>query len=160
MLALIRALREHKAAERPVRVIFIDAPAAPKRDRVMSAQIQTALATSPDDVFLVLTGNIHNRLTIGTRWDAAYEPMGYLLRQLLPEKTLYALNVAHEGGEAWVCFGSSTSDCGVQQISGKASDGQGVVLVDAPEGQPYSGHYYVGRLSASPPAIQPVEDNE
>ncbi len=157
MLALIRDLREHKAAGQPVRVILLDDPASPKRDSVMNVQIQTALVASPDDVFLVLTGNIHNLLTVGTRWDDAYEPMGYLLRQSSPEKKLFSLNVAHEGGEAWVCFGSTASDCGIQQIGGQARDGQGLTLFETPEGQAYNGQYYVGRLTASPPAARSPE---
>lgn len=159
MLALLRDLRQYKAAGWPLRVILIDDPAAPKRDRVMRAQIQTALAASPDDVLLVLTGNLHNRLTQGTRWDATYEPMGFLLRQSFGEKRLFALNVAHEGGQAWVCFGSSPSDCGIKQIGGKAREGQGVTLFATPDGQAYHGHYHVGRLTASPPAVGSFEDH-
>jgi hypothetical protein len=79
--------------------------------------------------------------------------MGFLLRRSLSEETLYSLDVAHEGGEAWICFGSLPSDCRIQQIGGQAGEGQGVELLATPEGQAYSGHYYVGRLTASPPAV-------
>ncbi len=145
MLALIRDLRQHKAADRPVRLILIDDPGAPKRDRVMSTLVQAAVSASPNDVFLVLTGNVHNRINQGTR-------MGYLLRQALPKTRLVSLNVAHQGGQAWVCL--SNKPCGVQQLGGKADRESGVELFPASARAAYDGQYYVGRLTASLPAIQ------
>ncbi len=82
-----------------------------------------------------------------------------LLKGNFGEKRLFALNVAHGGGQAWVCFGSSPSDCGIKQIGGKDREGQGVVLFAAPDGKAYHGHYHVGRLTASPPAVGSFEDH-
>ena len=153
MLDLIRTLRAHRAAGLPVRVALIDDPSAPQgRDRVMRTRIQTALAAAPDNVFLNLTGNVHNRLTRGTRWKTDYEPMGFLLARSIEATRIVSLNVAHSGGEAWVCFGSTPSDCGIKPLKGRAGDGQGVVLLEEPDGEAYHGHYHVGRLTASLPA--------
>ena len=153
MLAVLQTLHAYRAMGLPVRVVLIDDPARSSRDQVMRDQVVAALAAAPDDVMLVLTGNIHNRLTRGTRWDAAYEPMGYLLRQALPDQRLVSLNVAHQGGEAWVCL--SNAPCGVQQLGGKGEAAAGVVLYEASARGAYDGHYHVGRLTASLPAIQP-----
>lgn len=153
MLNLIEALRAFRADGSPVSVLLVDDPSATNRDSVMTEHLSTAIQASPTDVFVVLTGNIHNRLSIGTSWDAAYEPMGYLLARAFPKHPLYALNVAYTGGEAWVCFGSQVSDCGVQKLKGNAEQGDGVEL--APENTAYSGRYYVNTLTASRPVIEP-----
>jgi len=154
LLGLIQQVRAYRAEGWPVRLILIDDPTVPtRRDHAMQAKVQAGLETAPTDVFLILTGNVHNRLTRGTRWDAAYEPLGYLLRQALPEQRILSLNVAHTGGEAWVCFGSSPSDCGVRRIGGNTEGGQGVEFGTAAAGDAYQGGYHVGRLTASLPAI-------
>jgi peptidoglycan/xylan/chitin deacetylase (PgdA/CDA1 family) len=153
MRDLLNSLRAYRAAGLPVRVVLIDDPAVPaRRDSAMSARIQTARAAAPDDVFLVLTGNVHNRLTVGTQWDASYEPMGYLLRRAVDAGRITSLDVAHAGGEAWVCFGSTASDCGVRSIGKRGAEGDGVTLFAKPDAQAYDGHYHVGRLTASLPA--------
>ncbi len=156
MVDLIDSLRVYRAAGLPVRVVLIDDPTIPaRRDSAMSAQIHSALAASPDDVFLALTGNVHNRLTRGTRWNAAYEPMGYLLRRAVDAQRIVSLDVAHAGGEAWVCFGGTPASCGVKRLRERGGDEEGVVLFDERDGQPYSGRYQVGRLTPSLPASGP-----
>lgn len=153
MLDLIERLRAYRAAGLPVRVVLIDDPSAPQgRDRAMSERIQDALAAAPDNLFLNITGNVHNRLTRGTRWNADYEPMGYLLRQSMDASRIISLNVAHGGGEAWVCFGNTPSSCGIKPMRGRGDEGHGVVLLEEPEGQPYHGSYHVEQLTASIPA--------
>ena len=101
---------------------------------------------------LLKPGNVHNRLTRGTHWNADYEPMGYLLRESIGEKRIISLNVAYGGGEAWVCFGSTPSSCGIKPLGGRAGEEHGVVLWEEPDGEAYHGHYHVGRLTASIPA--------
>ncbi len=154
MLDLLEGIRRYRADGLPIRALLIDDPTIPsKRDSAMATHIHGAVLDAPDDVFLVLTGNVHNRMTRGTRWNAAYEPMGYQLRGTLGSTAITSLNVAHQGGEAWVCFGSTPADCGVRKIRGRATEGQGVMLFEDSEDQAYLGQYTVEALTASLPAV-------
>ncbi|HMB89499.1 MAG TPA: hypothetical protein VKP65_01545 [Rhodothermales bacterium] len=153
MLRLIEGFRFTRTYGAPLNVLYLDAAATVNRDSVMATRLYNAIQEAPSDVFITLTGNIHNRLTVGTQWNAAYEPMGYLLLRTLFNHPIYALDVAYTGGEAWVCFGSQASDCGVQQLKGNAEQGDGIVVDD--ENPAYSGRYYVNTLTASRPIFEP-----
>jgi hypothetical protein len=156
MLSLVDFLRDHAAGPGEVRLLLIDRPEpGGERDAAMAERVAETAAARPDDVFLVLTGNIHNRLTKGMPWNAELEPMGYLLAKRLPEARIVSLDMAYPGGTAWVCFGSSPSDCRSQELGGsKAAEGRsGVELLTDPAGEPYTGRYFTGLLTASEPAI-------
>jgi hypothetical protein len=158
MLGLVEFLRELTAGPGELRVVLIDRPEPPgERDAAMAERVTETAAARPDDVFLVLTGNIHNRLTKGMPWNAELEPMGYLLAKRLPEARIVSLDMAYPSGTAWVCFGSSPSDCRSQELGGsKAAEGRsGVELLEDPAGEPYTGRYFTGPLTASEPAIAP-----
>lgn len=153
MLELVDDLRE-LAASGKLRAILIDRPhPGAERDRAMAERVAEAVTERPGDLVVVLTGNIHNRLTKGMPWNDELEPMGYRLRRLLPEARLVSLDMAYPGGTAWVCFGA---ECGVQEIEGSpAAEGRtGIELLeDAGGGEPYSGRYFTGPLTASRPAV-------
>jgi uncharacterized protein (TIGR03067 family) len=75
--------------------------------------------------------------------------MGYLLGQAVSSDRLTALNVAHDGGSAWLC----NPDCGVSQIGGRGSKSPwSVEIDDATRPSGHDGWYHVGQLSASSPA--------
>ena len=163
MLELLRELRVLQAKDLPLHIVLIDDPSQPaRRDVAMAQSVETAVAARPEDLVLVLTGNIHNRLTRGMPWDETYTPMGLLLRQALTGRGVVSLNVAHRGGEAWLCL--SGEPCAVQRIGGRAERDEGVVLFEEPRGdgseeRPYDGVYNVGKLTASRPAVTPpLED--
>ncbi|HZF08455.1 MAG TPA: hypothetical protein VFE33_06650 [Thermoanaerobaculia bacterium] len=106
MLALLESLRQlrhsgNAGAALPV-VLLDSTPQAPARDRFMAERLSAAVAQRPQDLFLALTGNYHNRLAPGAPWDAHYEPMGLLLSRLRPDLPLTALDVATTGGTAWI----------------------------------------------------------
>lgn len=157
MLGLLEGLRGLAGGEgAELRLVLIDRPEpGNERDRAMAERLAEAMDARPRDLFVVLTGNIHNRLTRGMPWDDQLEPMAYRLRRLRPEARLVSLDMAYPGGTAWVCFGAAPSDCKAQELKGSpAAEGRtGVELAGEAEGEPYSGRYYVGPLTASEPAV-------
>ena len=157
MLALLDDLRRFRRAGRPLRVTWIDSPFDPQRDRLMAERLGEAIAGAPKDLFLVLTGNLHNRLNRSTPWGQEKEWMGYHLLQRRPAARLVSLDYAYSGGEAWACIKQKPEDpeeCRVWPMGGK--DRGPKPFVEARETMDERGHhgfYYVGALTASAPAI-------
>jgi predicted alpha/beta superfamily hydrolase len=157
MVALLDDLRRWGKEGRKVRVRLLDRlpkAVAPERDRAMAAELEAAFKTSPDDLFLVLTGNLHTRTARGTPWDPKQENMGYLVAPSHPG--LLALDVAYAGGTIWMCPDSNPVSCGVQTLHTKGGErAPGVKLYEKPSPEGYHGEYFVGPLTASPPAVPP-----
>jgi hypothetical protein len=159
MAQLIEQLRRLRKDGGKVRVLLLDIAkfsSNQERDQAMAARLREAIGASPTDLFLTLTGNVHNRTVRGTPWVANYEPFGYLLTQGSgPAGTrLISLDVSHTGGAAWICTNDKAEDCHSRPLRG---EGQGqdlaVVLGEAADANGYHGRYNVGTLTASPPAV-------
>jgi len=157
MVALLEDLRRWAHEGRKVRVRLLDRlpkAAAPERDRAMAAELETAVKASPDDLFLVLTGNLHTRTSRGTPWDPKQENMGFLVAPSHPG--LLALDVAYSGGTIWMCPDANPASCGVQTLHTKGGErAPGVKLYEKPSPEGFHGEYFVGALTASPPAVPP-----
>lgn len=111
MLDLVEALRALRAEGRDVALFpfdiapgaFVD-PAA--RDRDMADHLRTAFAALPRGRLLVLTGNVHARLSPpAVIDDGRYRTATQLLQDLRP----LAVDLTAAGGEAWIC---ATDPCG------------------------------------------------
>ena len=153
MIHLLETLRRYRGETNRLRVVLIDDPSfRDGRDAHMAQAVADAITSRPDDVLVTLTGNLHNRLTRGTRFDANYAPMGYRLRRLLPSVDPISLNLAHTGGSAWVCTGPTASDCGRRDLEGSGDPTRAIEMFDGSAG-PYTGRYHVGAIEASPPAV-------
>ena len=158
MLGLVDRLRELAAGPGELRLVLIDRhEPQDERDRAMAERLAEASEARPGDFVVVLTGNLHNRLTRGTPWNAELEPMGYQLVRLRPEARIVSLDMAHPGGTAWVCFPGPPRDCGVKELSGPedATGRTGIELLDDAAGKPFSGRYFTGPITASEPALPP-----
>ena len=160
MAALLDDLRRWGKEGRKVRVRLLDRlpkAAAPERDRAMAAELEAAVKAAPDDLFLVLTGNLHTRTARGTPWDPKQENLGFLVAPSHPG--LLALDVAYSGGTIWMCPDADPAHCGVQTLHTKgAKDGEraaAVKLYEKPSPEGFHGEYFVGALTASPPAVPP-----
>ncbi|MGE0870022.1 MAG: hypothetical protein AB7P03_15770 [Kofleriaceae bacterium] len=89
-----------------------------------------------------LTGNIHSRVN-------ADSYMGWHVRQKYPQ--LRTVNIAYSGGVAWVCM--QDGGCGEHALRGEDRGATPFVEVTSePDPFGHVGIYYVGRLTASPPA--------
>lgn len=152
VVGLLDALRARKAAGAAVEVVLYDPGNVPERDFGMAQNLAAALGARPEAFAVVLSGNLHNRLTVGTPFDADLEPMGHLLVKRLDGRRLVSLDMAHQGGTAWLCFGSTAEECGPKEVGGEAGRTSGVELGPPDDEAPYSGRYFTGPVTASPPA--------
>ena len=118
----------------------------------MAEALAGIINATTSDLVVVLTGNIHSRVSRGTPWDQNYEPMTYLLSRKL-DKDLLAINVSHAGGTAWICTGTTPSTCGVKPVKGVSEETHPAIELGAdPITSGHHGRYHVGSLNASPPA--------
>jgi len=150
MVDLIDAVRLLQGKSASAQVLLFDSGGpGQERERGMAANIAESASANPEALHLILTGNLHSRLSKGSRRDAEYEPMGYLVKAALPSRSVTALNVSHWGGSAWIC----APECGIASLGGGGDMTRGTVSIDEdsrPAG--HSGWYGVGAISASPPA--------
>lgn len=163
MIGLIESLRQMRHAGKRLEVILFDlatpASSSQERDRAMADRLQAAIEASSSDLFVVLTGNVHSRMSRGTPWDEGYEPMAYLASKSLPARRWISLNLASAGGTAWICTSGEASDCKARPIRGRSQERpRGIELSKELQDQPYHGTYYVGALTASRPAVRPTEN--
>jgi hypothetical protein len=143
LVSLFDKIRRLKQAGKDVDVYLFDIAliGSGSRDESMAKNILAAVAKSPAAVHLILTGNVHAR-TGSKRW------MGWHIRQRHPQ--LISLNIAHSGGTAWV---HTEQGIGPTKFRGKDQGSVPFVKrVEAKDESDFDGYYYVGNLSASPPA--------
>jgi hypothetical protein len=120
---------------------------APLRDEKMAERLIALRKERPRDLILVLTGNLHNRITVGVPWDAAYKPMGWYLVQR--GVNLVSLQATYASGEIWSCDGKGS--CGPHPVTGKdRGEAPAIELKATPDS--VHGTLYVGPLTASPPS--------
>lgn len=156
MLALLEVLRELRAGGADVEVVLFNRLAQPPqtRDERMAAALADRITASPDDFFVILTGNIHSRLAPGTPWNPDFLPMGLALQRRLPDLPIRSIDVAHAGGTAWLCI--SGKPCGEVRQRARSIGARSrwtVSLGDEIDESGHHGVYYVGEITASPPAV-------
>jgi hypothetical protein len=152
MLALVETVRRARMAGRSIAVVAFDVEpgTGDDRDRRMAQNQMAARAAHPGAALIALTGNIHARTAKGTPWDPDLVPMGAHLR--IADAPVRSLDVVHAGGSAWVCMMGGT--CGAAELPGK--DRGPTPFVEAVTDRPgFDAVYYVGALTASPPAKGP-----
>ena len=133
-------------------VVLIDRPTARQgRDAVMATKLAEVVAAAPEGIVIALTGNMHNRTVPGAPWNAEYQPMGFLLAEMVPDLDLLALDVAHTGGTAWACL--SNQPCQEQDLKGSGTrESRAATLFESPDEHGFHGRYEVGAIHASSPA--------
>jgi hypothetical protein len=147
MFALLEGVRQYNKTE-PTRSIKVRAISGPD-DASMSRNVR-ALALENQSVHIVaLTGELHASTGKGNVFDPAAEPMGYLLRDLLP----ISLVAEYDEGMAWNCFGAGK--CGPHlSLSMPIERGARFsISMRPPSERPgFDGSFYVGKIEASMPA--------
>lgn len=163
MLSFLEWIRQEIADGARVRVVAVDsrpptsnqpggAASFDARDRAMAQQLRHEVANAAtDEMPVIFTGNVHARKTKGLHALNAppgmenAQPLGYQLRDL----RFLHMNIAYHGGSAWTCF--SPSECGIRNVgkSGPAVTSYSIVRSADPA---YDLQYFVGSLTASPPA--------
>jgi hypothetical protein len=161
MLDLLRSVREQIRHGARVRVLAFDSAPTPSlsgtsafnaRDAAMADRLRHELSNiGADEIPLILTGNVHARKTKGLQAVNAppgmenAEPLGYRLKDL----GFLHMNIEYRGGSAWTC--GSWSSCGIRYL-GEAGPVVSSFIVMASADPAYDLQYFVGRLTASPPA--------
>lgn len=153
---LLEQLRWLRAQGLDVEVFVFDHPElwGEAREAAMARTVLSQVEASPERFFLVSTGNVHPRTRPGVPWDLGYRPMGYRLARALP--SLVSLDVAFDSGTAWICSVGDTLECGERATKGQDNgDRYFVSFFEQPSEAGFHGVFYVGAVSASPPAVRP-----
>jgi len=98
MLRLLLSLRELRSVHPDLKVVAFDppysgSPAGGSRDEVMGHALLSLNPTKPNDLVLILTGNIHAMQASKRGYDLA--------AMYLPPKEILSLEVTDWGGETW-----------------------------------------------------------
>jgi hypothetical protein len=153
---LLEQLRWLRAQGLDVEVFVFDHPElqGEAREAAMARSVLSQVEAGPERFFLISTGNIHPRTRPGVPWDLGYRPMGYMLARSLP--SLVSLDVAFDSGTAWICSVGDSLECGERTTKGQDNGNRYFVsLFEQPSESGYHGVFYVGAVSASPPAVRP-----
>ncbi|MFL5343967.1 MAG: hypothetical protein ACJ8AT_04205 [Hyalangium sp.] len=147
MLGLLREVRRMRAAGRDVHILAFDVPSTggaggDDRDAQMAARVAQARTQAPSEPMVLLVGNVHAT----RRLKIPRSMIWHLVKQGVALKTL---NIASSGGTAWMCGAT----CGLEHLSGEDLGPERRVL-ETPEAekQGYDGLWYVGPVTAAPPA--------
>ena len=129
-----------------------DSAPAQARDDGMARAI-AALSASRRSV-IVLSGNLHNRLRVGTAISPNYRPAAFTLAGLIEAKRIVSIDMGYEAGTAWICTGPTPTDCGVQKIRARNPLSWGDIRIfDSTDAAGYQGRFGVGPVTAAVPAI-------
>jgi len=94
-----------------------------ERDTGMASFINTKRVGF--DRTLVLSGNVHSSMVIGTPWDQNYRPMGYELKTIatdLKEGDIFNILVRYEKVGSWNCQGADADSCSARNGKPVPSD--------------------------------------
>lgn len=158
MLSLLRQVRSLRAQGLSVFVIAIDGAAGKRKsngtqDELMAANLTSALESHHQAHVVALLGSVHARRTAGSPYDSTFRSAVHLLSA----RPLLSLLMVHTGGEAWVCQGATMQElaCGPTRRDGNqsAATTAPTVVLDPQAWPGYDGHFYVGPITASPPAV-------
>lgn len=160
ILALLEEVRNRQHSGQPVKVEpfdRVDVHGAQDRERAMAEQLKAAAEAAPQNVLVVLAGNVHTRVTRGVPWNERYEPMGFLLTHAAPNLRVTSLDIAYSQGSAWFCM----NGCKVQPLHGHGDDQGWRVILDAGHSKEgHNGVYNVGMVTPSLPAVKTAEEHE
>ena len=137
-----------------------DGAAGAARETAMAERIAAAAERHAGATVLVYTGNLHSRTAKGVPWDPDLLTMGARLLGRFPH--LRSLDFASAGGSAWVCIMApegGAMECGERVQNGVDRGGRPFVeLWSEPDESGHHGIYYLGPISASPPAGETSPD--
>ncbi len=154
MVELLESLRRLKALGARINVFLFDQNThVQDRDAEMAKKILVARARTPDDVIVILTGNLHAKkakVKIGT---TELVPMGFDLVD--GEVPVMSLDCAYPPGTAWMCRGrgSWSEICHSHPMGGKREGEAPFIKLSGGVGQGYDGIFYVPSLTASRPVF-------
>jgi hypothetical protein len=129
-----------------------------ERDEGMARNISAALFANPNSRLIVLTGNIHSSVSVGTPFDPSYRPMGFELGKIIGADKIRSLNIRYYDGGVWACIGQA-SDCRVHTWKGiptnfsEATKFQHYFLIEQEIFEGHHGTLFVRTLTPSSPYV-------
>jgi hypothetical protein len=159
VMALLERLRLRRAQRQSVAVLAADVDL---RGNVRTAFISATLLEHhrqyPTRLVLGLFSNTQASQRAGSQWDSAYLPVGYRLAAAgVPVRSF---DVSYLAGFQWTCrvFRGGALRCGTWPITPgpkqrMAGARPGLNLFSAKSDEGFDGLWFIGRLSASPPAL-------
>lgn len=129
-----------------------DSAPAQARDDGMARAIAALAATHRSIV--VLSGNLHNRLRVGTAISRDYRPAAFTLATLIDPDRVVSIDMGYDAGTAWICAGPTPADCGVHTVRAHNPLAWGDVrMFDSTDATGYQGRFGVGAVTAALPAV-------
>ncbi len=128
------------------------------RDAQLASLWEQRRKAHPEEVFVILAGNMHTRTVQGTPWDHNFTPMAK--RLAASEPALLALDLSYAQGTRWGCdlnrdaklvctiVGASPSE----RVAEAPGQSPFIRMFSTPTEEGYHGMLYVGALSPSLPA--------
>ena len=154
MVDLIERVRLLKKAGTSARILFFDAASATggqDREAKMANNIAASAGAHPDAVHVILTGNMHSRISPGNRRDPDYKPMGYLVQRQVPGDRIVALDVGARRRQRMDLYPGVRC---ITSLGGRRTGARwSIEIDDATRPSGHQGWYHVGTLSASVPAV-------
>ena len=150
-VGLLDAARALRAKRVPIRVIAVDDAEVPGpvRDSVMALSLLAA--KKPSEIAVFLAGDLHARTKPGAPWNREIIWAGVRLRSQEPK--LVSLDNRYLGGQAWLCLGNSSSDCGIKAVKGRdRAAGFRIERFVATDSIGFDGMFDLGPATASLPA--------
>lgn len=150
---LINRIKKMRATGKAVQLAAIDVGtpqngAQSTRNEAMAANIKNVMLKAPNAKIIVFLGRMHAR--------KAARQLDKSVASYLDPSIRISLTMAYESGSAWNCKSSSQGyGCDVNSVSSalpSALPGRHQPFVIAPSTE-FDGYFYVGPISASPPAI-------
>ncbi|MBZ4374561.1 hypothetical protein [Corallococcus sp. AS-1-6] len=160
VMDLIDRVRALRAAGLRVTVVAYDTDVLNGSERdAAQAQVWTKRrAAKPDEVQVVLAGNTHTQMKKGTQWDPSFTPMAHLMKD---HRSLVVLEMSYAQGLRWGCDLDRDSKlaCGIvgatpaPKVAALPGQSPHILLQPTSANESLQGLLYVGRLTASLPAI-------
>jgi hypothetical protein len=166
IVALLDQIRTWRAQKLPISAFAFNAPGqGSERAQAMTRHVLHVREVAPDSSFFLLGGNVYMRTERGTEWDPDFTPLGWhLLQAGLPVRSLDA---RYAKGTAWTCA-LNTKDGSLSCDSHPAfpppplpkkrviyrGPRPFVQLAESRTHEGFDGTYYVGPITASPPAVK------
>ncbi|AFE07618.1 hypothetical protein COCOR_07582 [Corallococcus coralloides DSM 2259] len=160
VMDLIDRVRALRAAGLRVTVVAYDTDVLNGSERdAAQAQVWTKRrAAKPDEVQVVLAGNTHTQVEKGTQWDPSFTPMAHLMKE---DRSLVVLDMSYAQGTRWGCDLDRDSKlvCGIvgatpaPAVAARPGLSPYIQLRETAPNEPFQGLLYVGKLTASLPAI-------
>lgn len=146
MVRLLSRLRTEKKAS----VFCFDSalPLTPQeRDTAMARNLLWCAKKFPDAKLVILSGNVHARVAVGTSWDPTYRPAAYELNKQLG--SVVSFNLVYESGEIWAL---TSSGFGKHKVNGHRWSGTAshYITLYSQRTRGHDGAIFTRTLTASP----------